>query len=150
MRSKAVGAAVAVLALSWLEKAPCKSGAWTASLQYTHLCYSDVIPLYYAEELDKDKVPYAQHPVEYPVLTGAFMYATRTLSGWYDTLATSGLLPKVNPVESYFDVTAASPIEAIVQEAPRHPVFELVGAMAGQQNGSHATRPADAEQSTAG
>jgi uncharacterized membrane protein len=97
---------VAVLALSWLQKAPCKSGAWTASLQYTHLCYSDVIPLYYVEELDHDKVPYAQHPVEYPVLTGAFMYAARTLSGWYDTLAESGLAPKVNPVESYFDATA--------------------------------------------
>jgi uncharacterized membrane protein len=97
---------VAVLALSWLEKAPCKSGVWTANLQYTHLCYSDVIPLYYAEELDHDKVPYAQHPVEYPVLTGAFMYAARTFSGWYDTLAASGLVPRLNPVESYFDVTA--------------------------------------------
>jgi uncharacterized membrane protein len=97
---------VAVLALSWLQKAPCKSGVWTASLQYTHLCYSDVIPLYYAEELNHDKVPYAQHPVEYPVLTGWFMYGARTLSGWYDTLAAEGLAPKVNPVESYFDVTA--------------------------------------------
>ncbi len=97
---------VAVLALSWLQKAPCKSGVWTANLQYTHLCYSDVIPLYYAEELDRDKVPYAQHPVEYPVLTGWFMYAARTLSGWYDTVADNGLAPKVNQVESYFDVTA--------------------------------------------
>src|SRR5262249_36182986 len=97
---------VVVLALSWLEKAPCKSGAWTASRQYTHLCYSDVIPLYYTEKLDQDKVPYVQHPVEYPVLTGWFMYTARTLSGWYDTLAGDGLAPKVNPVESYFDVTA--------------------------------------------
>jgi uncharacterized membrane protein len=97
---------VAVLALSWLQKAPCKSGAWTASLQYTHLCYSDVIPLYYSEELDRDKVPYAGHAVEYPVLTGWFMYGARTLSGWYDSIARHGMVPKVNPVESYFDVTA--------------------------------------------
>jgi uncharacterized membrane protein len=98
---------VAVLALSWLQKSPCKSGAWTANLQYTHLCYSDVIPLYYSEGLDKHQVPYADHPVEYPVLTGFFMYTARTLSGWYDGLADgAGVLPKVNPVESYFDVTA--------------------------------------------
>jgi deazaflavin-dependent oxidoreductase (nitroreductase family) len=29
-------------------------------------------------------------------------------------------------IRSYYDVTADSPLEAIVQEAPRHPVFELV------------------------
>jgi uncharacterized membrane protein len=97
---------VLVLALSWLQKSPCKSGAWTNSLQYTHLCYSDVIPLYYTEGLDQDKVPYAQHSVEYPVLTGYFMYTARTLSGWYDRVANNGWAPKVNPVESYFDATA--------------------------------------------
>jgi len=40
------------------------------------------------------------------VLTGWFMYGARTLSGWYDSLAASGLVPKVNAVESYFNVTA--------------------------------------------
>lgn len=98
---------LAVLALSWLQKSPCKSGAWTENLQYTHLCYSDVIPLYYTEGMDQHQVPYADHAVEYPVLTGYFMYTARTLSGWYDRLADStGVLPKVNPVESYFDLTA--------------------------------------------
>jgi uncharacterized membrane protein len=96
---------LAVLALSWLLKSPCKSGAWTANLQYTHLCYSDVIPLYFTEELNTDKVPYAQHAVEYPVLTGWFMYGANALSHGYDSLAAAGLAPRVNPVESYFDAT---------------------------------------------
>jgi uncharacterized membrane protein len=95
-----------VLALSWFQKSPCRSGAWSDNLQYTHMCYSDVIPLYYTEGMDTHQVPYADHAVEYPVLTGYFMYAARTLSGWYDRLAGSGDAPKVNPVESYFDVTA--------------------------------------------
>ena len=29
-------------------------------------------------------------------------------------------------IRSYYDVTADSPLDAIVREAPRHPVFELV------------------------
>ena len=29
------------------------------------------------------------------------------------------------PIRSYYEVTADSPLEAIVQEAPRHPMFEL-------------------------
>jgi hypothetical protein len=31
-------------------------------------------------------------------------------------------------IRSYFDVTATSPLDEIVREAPRHPVFELVTA----------------------
>lgn len=34
-------------------------------------------------------------------------------------------------IRAYFDVTAASPIEEIVAEAPRHPVFELIGRSVG-------------------
>ena len=41
--------------------------------QYTRFCYTDVLALYYAEGLNEGKVPYLDHPVEYPVLTGAFM-----------------------------------------------------------------------------
>jgi uncharacterized membrane protein len=101
-----LGLTIVVLASAWLQKSPCKSGAWSDNLQYTHLCYSDVIPLYYTEGLDQHQVPYADHAVEYPVLTGWFMYGARTLSGWYDRLAGGGTAPAVNPVESYFDVTA--------------------------------------------
>ena len=57
---------VVSLALAWLQKSPCQDGAWTAGRQYTHFCYSDVIPLYYTERLNEGAVPYAEHPVEYP------------------------------------------------------------------------------------
>src|SRR3712207_8253926 len=35
-----------VLAVAWLKQAPCADGDWTGSLQYTHLCYSDPVPLF--------------------------------------------------------------------------------------------------------
>jgi len=42
--------------------------------QYLRACYSDIPPLYLIEGLDQGKVPYVDHPVEYPVLTGAQMW----------------------------------------------------------------------------
>jgi hypothetical protein len=41
-------------------------------------CYS----LYYAEGLSNGKVPYLDHPVEYPVLTGWMMEASAWLVHW--------------------------------------------------------------------
>ncbi|TDB75992.1 glycosyltransferase family 87 protein [Micromonospora sp. KC723] len=63
------------LALHWVQKSPCQDGAWQNNVQYTRLCYTDVLALYYAEGLNEGKVPYRDHPVEYPVLTGYFMGA---------------------------------------------------------------------------
>jgi uncharacterized membrane protein len=64
------------LLLAYGQKAPCANGAWTGNKQYTHACYSDVIPLWGAERLDAGAVPYRDNGVEYPVLTGGFMWAT--------------------------------------------------------------------------
>src|SRR4051794_11471417 len=63
------------LALSWVQKSPCQSGDWQKNVQYTRFCYTDVLALYYAEGLNEGKVPYRDHPVEYPVVTGYFMGA---------------------------------------------------------------------------
>ncbi|MGW1058595.1 glycosyltransferase family 87 protein [Micromonospora rubida] len=63
------------LALHWVQKSPCQDGAWQNNVQYTRMCYTDVLALYYAEGLNEGKVPYQDHPVEYPVLTGYFMGA---------------------------------------------------------------------------
>ncbi|MEU8078178.1 glycosyltransferase 87 family protein [Catellatospora citrea] len=63
------------LALHWVQKSPCRDGAWADHSQYTHFCYTDVLALYYAEHLNEGMVPYVDYPVEYPVLTGAFMGA---------------------------------------------------------------------------
>jgi uncharacterized membrane protein len=61
------------LALHWLQKSPCQDGAWSNLKQYKQMCYTDVLALYYAEGLSDGQLPYADHAVEYPVLTGAFM-----------------------------------------------------------------------------
>ena len=86
------------LAFAWAEKSPCQDGAWTEGKQYTHFCYSDVIPLYFTEHLDQGAVPYADQAVEYPVLTGAFMGVA------------AGIADKVPlgmpDVQAYFTVTA--------------------------------------------
>ena len=42
--------------------------------QYLQICYSDVPPLFFAERLDVGAVPYLDHPVEYPPLTGMWMW----------------------------------------------------------------------------
>jgi uncharacterized membrane protein len=63
------------LALHWVQKSPCQDGAWQNHVQYTRFCYTDVLALYYAEGLNEGRVPYRDHPVEYPVVTGYFMGA---------------------------------------------------------------------------
>lgn len=99
--------ATTVLALAWLKQAPCADGDWTGSLQYTHLCYSDPVPLFGAYGQGEGALPYLDARVEYPVLTGAVMALAALLSGWYDRLADPvGVLPAVPPVHSYTVVTA--------------------------------------------
>jgi uncharacterized membrane protein len=61
------------LSLNWVEKSPCSDGNWVDLKQYKHFCYTDVLALYYTERLSDGAVPYRDHAVEYPVLTGAFM-----------------------------------------------------------------------------
>jgi uncharacterized membrane protein len=73
------------LLLGFLQKAPCADGNWTGSKQYTHACYSDIVPLWSDERLDVGAVPYRDTAVEYPVLTGGFMWlsadVTRAVAG---------------------------------------------------------------------
>ncbi len=98
--------ATIVLALGWFAKAPClqqyvdDNGQtqldWRDGRQYVAACYSDTVPLYTAERLDRGGVPYVtswvdQHDdgttqvryMEYPVLTGFFQWANaRLAAGW--------------------------------------------------------------------
>jgi uncharacterized membrane protein len=57
----------------WVQKAPCRVHSWSHEYQYTRMCYSDVYALYFDEQLDKGKIPYLDHAVEYPVLIGGLM-----------------------------------------------------------------------------
>jgi uncharacterized membrane protein len=84
------------LLLGYGEKLPCADGQWVASKQYTHACYSDVIPLWGAEGLSSGAVPYRDHAVEYPVLTGGFLWATGELTRGWHALAEDGLVPGRN------------------------------------------------------
>jgi uncharacterized membrane protein len=68
------------LLLGFAQKSPCATGDWTGNKQYTHMCYSDVVPLWSDERLDVGAVPYRDTAVEYPVLTGAFMWVTAELT----------------------------------------------------------------------
>ncbi len=61
------------LALHFVQKSPCRDGGWSDYEQYTKFCYTDVLALYYAEGLSDGAVPYVDHAVEYPVLTGVLM-----------------------------------------------------------------------------
>ncbi len=101
------------LALGWFGKASClqqappddgsasRPGAemrldWDDQRQFTNLCYSDVISLYGAERLNIGALPYRdfwfqedargqtiKRYMEYPVLTGMFMYGAAQLTrGW--------------------------------------------------------------------
>src|SRR3712207_8924838 len=47
-----------VLAVAWLKQAPCADGDWTGSLQYTHLCYSDPVPLFGVYGQGEGALPY--------------------------------------------------------------------------------------------
>ncbi len=68
------------LLLGFLQKSPCADGNWVGNKQYTHMCYSDVVPLWSDERLDVGAVPYRDTAVEYPALTGGFMWLTAELT----------------------------------------------------------------------
>jgi hypothetical protein len=71
-----IGAALFGALLAFLEKVPCRAGAWNSyAKQFQDACYTDIYPLYFNEQLSSGKVPYTGHHVEYPVLIGAAMQA---------------------------------------------------------------------------
>ena len=81
------------LLLGYAEKLAVRRRPVGASKQYTHACYSDVIPLWGAEGLSSGAVPYRDHAVEYPVLTGGFMWVTGELTRAWHSLAEDGTVP---------------------------------------------------------
>lgn len=64
-----------------------------ASDLYLRWCYSDIPPLFVVERLAVGAVPYLDHPVEYPVLTGAAMWlAAAVTDGLGGFVAATSLL----------------------------------------------------------
>ena len=65
----------ATFAAGWAQKLPCRTEGYGPAnhIAYTRMCYSDVHVAWTSERLDEGKLPYRDHPVEYPVLMGALM-----------------------------------------------------------------------------
>ncbi|MFA7266879.1 MAG: glycosyltransferase 87 family protein [Candidatus Nanopelagicales bacterium] len=71
--------AVGGFMLGLITKLPCTVSGWSDPGRYTHLCYTDIAPLYSLRGFADGVFPYIQNPLpgqeqlEYPVLTGLFM-----------------------------------------------------------------------------
>lgn len=113
-----------VSGLGIVSKQHCRADGWSAPGQYTHACYSDIPPLYFARGLSDGDVPYVnQAPekrVEYPVLTGAAMWVTAKFVPSSDD-------PSVR-ARWYFDINAlalalcaAGVVVATIRTAGRRP-----------------------------
>lgn len=122
--------AVLVLTAGWFGKAACiqqfvnDQGQaeldWRSGRPYVAMCYSDIVPLYTAERLNRgDTFPYATSWIEnegtpseqvrymeYPVLTGMFQWVNAKLTHGWTRAADSGWLPGALPVAVYFNITA--------------------------------------------
>ncbi|WP_424228553.1 glycosyltransferase family 87 protein [Actinophytocola sp.] len=122
--------AVIGLTIGWFGKAACVQQYynedakqleldWRSNRPFTAMCYSDIIPLYSAEQLDKGGFPYktswyddegkpTQHQrwMEYPVLTGLFQWVNAKLTDGWLKIAESGWLPTGLAVTVFFDISA--------------------------------------------
>ena len=75
-----LGVLILTLLLAWWTKGRCLfDGGWSGGEQYSGWCYTDIVPLWFAEELNIGKIPYLGHNVEYPVLIGAQMLVAATM-----------------------------------------------------------------------
>lgn len=63
------------LGAGWLFKGHCVPGGWTHAEQYTTGCYNDVMPFWHGRGVAEGKIPYFEARMEYPVLTGAQIWA---------------------------------------------------------------------------
>lgn len=71
--------------MGFLFKSHCLARGWQGAEQYSTGCYSDVIPFWESRQVRQGKIPYLEARMEYPVLTGAQIWAegavTRALFG---------------------------------------------------------------------
>ncbi|MFP5282175.1 MAG: glycosyltransferase family 87 protein [Actinomycetes bacterium] len=90
--------AFGVATLTWLllmvRQLPCLANP---SMQYSAGCYSDITALWGVRGFHAAAIPYLQADLEYPVLTGVFIYASRLLSGlisdtWLTFFGVNGVL----------------------------------------------------------
>ncbi|MCA1832471.1 MAG: hypothetical protein ABR548_03165 [Actinomycetota bacterium] len=80
-----VSVALLFMVVSMAFRVPCVTHQGDLRFSEEHLCYTDVFALYGTEGLNHGRVPYFEQRgdgkyVEYPVLTGVWMYATARVS----------------------------------------------------------------------
>ncbi len=117
----------AVFALGYLLKAPCLDGQWNGK-QYTHVCYSDTFALYGAEGLAAGKIPYLDHPVEYPVIIGAVMEAGSRIAHLFPSSEQNRWFFDINAV--LFALCAAATVVATAKTSGRRPWDAAMVALA--------------------
>lgn len=99
--------AVAGAVLGYLLLAPCRfGGGWLYGDPYIYGCYTDILPLYYRDELDTGTVPYLDRAIEYPVLTGGLMLLVARAVAWLPDTTARAL--------AYVDLTAVVLAAALV------------------------------------
>ncbi|MTD17440.1 DUF2029 domain-containing protein [Nakamurella sp. YIM 132087] len=116
--------AIAVLICGWLYKAACiqqmpdGNGGFTldqgGQRPWITACYNDVVPLYGSHQLDTQQLPYATswedngqiRYMEYPVVTGYWMWAVSGITEGYLWLAEKVGLPQPLDVAAYFTIGA--------------------------------------------
>lgn len=91
-------------ALGYVLDAGCISNGWIAPDNYEHLCYSDIPALYGIRGFAEGTIPYVQvpssgTPLEYPVLTGLFMWVASLI-----TSLLSGFIYDNDSTRAFFDV----------------------------------------------
>ena len=154
--------ATITLALGWLAKAPClqtyqdSAGVlqldWQDGRQYQAMCYSDTIPLYGIERLDRPGLagfPYATSWIEnegepdervrymeYPVLTGLYQWGVAKIAQAWVAGADAGWLPGSVPAVVHFNVSAGwltaawlVTVWALVLLSPRRPWDAAIAAV---------------------
>jgi len=117
--------AILILILGWLFKAACiqqgPNGSGGVTLDQSGQrpwitgCYNDVVPLYGSHKLDTQAMPYKTswtddtgtvHYMEYPVVTGYFMWAVSELAKYYVKFAGNAGLRVPLDVAAYFTIGA--------------------------------------------
>lgn len=117
--------AIVILIFGWLFKSPCiqqgPNGAGGVTLDqggqrpWITGCYNDVVPLYGSHKLDTQAMPYKTswtdedgtvRYMEYPVITGYFMWGMSELGKYYVQFAQHVGLPVPIDVAAYFTIGA--------------------------------------------
>ena len=84
-------------ALGFLQKVPCRADGFAVNV-YPRLCYTDIAPLYDGRGFAQGALPYVDTgdwaPLEYPVVTGAFM----TVAAWLTDAVDHGRNPALRHV----------------------------------------------------